>query len=59
MLTAKGMRRLQQAAPTHLRGVRAHFVDQLTERQLADLASALAAIVVDNEAAAGSCDESA
>jgi DNA-binding MarR family transcriptional regulator len=59
VLTAKGMRRLQQAAPTHLRGVRAHFVDQLTERQLADLASALAAIVVDNEAAAGSCDESA
>jgi hypothetical protein len=37
--------------------VRAHFVDQLTERQLANLASALAAVVVDRDAAAGGCDE--
>jgi DNA-binding MarR family transcriptional regulator len=59
VLTEKGLRRLREAAPTHLRGVRAHFVDQLSERQLADLASALAAVVVDAEAAAGGCDESA
>ena len=59
VLTEKGFVRLREAAPTHLRGVRAHFVDQLSERQLADLASALSTVVVDNEAAAGGCDESA
>jgi DNA-binding MarR family transcriptional regulator len=57
VLTEKGLRRLREAAPTHVRGVRAHFVDQLTERQLANLASALAAVVVDPDAAAGGCDE--
>ena len=57
VLTDKGLRLLQEAAPTHLRGVRAHFVDQLSERQLADLASALAAVVVDPDAAAGGCDQ--
>jgi len=56
VLTDKGLRLLQEAAPTHVRGVRAHFIDQLTERQLADLASALAAVVVDPDAAAGGCD---
>ena len=58
VLTDKGLRRLQDAAPTHLRGVRAHFVDQLSQRQLANLASALSAVVVDREAAAEGCDES-
>jgi hypothetical protein len=38
--------------------VRAHFVDQLSQRQLANLASALSAVVVDRGAAAGGCDES-
>jgi DNA-binding MarR family transcriptional regulator len=57
VLTEKGLQRLQEAAPTHVRGVRAHFVDQLTERQLANLASALSAVVVDPDAAAGGCDE--
>jgi len=37
--------------------VRAHFVDQLTEQQLANIASALAAVDVDRVAAAGGCDE--
>jgi len=58
VLTDKGLRRLRDAAPTHLRGVRAHFVDQLSQRQLANLASALSAVVVDREAAAEGCDES-
>ena len=58
VLTDKGLRRLRDAAPTHLRGVRAHFVDQLSQRQLANLASALSAVVVDRDAAAGGCDES-
>lgn len=57
VLTEKGLRRLREAAPTHVRGVRAHFVDQLSERQLANLASALAAVVLDPDAAAGGCDE--
>jgi DNA-binding MarR family transcriptional regulator len=57
VLTEKGLRRLREAAPTHVRGVRAHFIDQLSERQLANLASALAAVVVDPNAAAGGCDE--
>ena len=55
-LTAEGMRRLKEAAPTHVRGVRAHFIDQLSEKEIANLASALASIHVDDEAAAGACD---
>jgi DNA-binding MarR family transcriptional regulator len=57
VLTDDGMRRLEAAAPTHVRGVRAHFVDQLSERQLANLFAALSTVVVDREAAAGGCDE--
>jgi DNA-binding MarR family transcriptional regulator len=57
VLTEKGLSQLNEAAPTHVRGVRSHFVDQLSERQLANLASALSAVVVDGEAAAGGCDE--
>jgi DNA-binding MarR family transcriptional regulator len=57
VLTEKGLLRLNEAAPTHVRGVRLHFVDQLSERQLANLASALSAVVVDGEGAAGGCDE--
>ena len=57
MLTAEGIRRLEEAAPTHVRGVRAHFIDQLSEKEIANLASALSTIEVDAEAAAGSCDE--
>jgi DNA-binding MarR family transcriptional regulator len=57
VLTEKGLLRLREAAPTHVRGVRSHFIDQLTERQLANLASALSAVEIDREAAAGGCDE--
>jgi DNA-binding MarR family transcriptional regulator len=56
VLTAEGMRRLQMAAPTHVAGVRAHFIDRLTERQLAELASALSTVTIDWAAAAGGCD---
>lgn len=56
VVTEEGMRRLEAAAPTHLRGVRSHFIDQLSEGQLANLASALSAIVIDDDAAAGGCD---
>ena len=57
VLTEDGMLRLKAAAPTHVRGVRMHFVDQLSERQLSNLASALSAVEVDPQAAAGGCDE--
>lgn len=57
VLTADGLRRLNEAAPTHVRGVRAHFIDQLSEREIANLATALTAVHVDPEAAAGACDE--
>ena len=56
MLTAAGLKRLEAAAPTHVRGVRAHFIDQLTDKDIATLATALSSIHIDPEAAAGSCD---
>ena len=52
MLTDDGWNRLREAAPTHVRGVRAHFVDRLTERQLANVANALSSVSIDLEAAA-------
>ncbi len=57
VLTDEGMRRLAAAAPTHVRGVRAHFIDQLGEQEIAALATALASVHVDRAAAAGGCDE--
>jgi len=57
VLTAHGMRRLAAAAPTHVRGVRAHFIDQLSEGEIANLASALSSVHVDRDAAAGGCDD--
>jgi len=57
VLTEEGLRVLREAAPTHVRGVRAHFIDQLSARDIANLASALTAVQLDPEAAAGSCDE--
>ncbi len=41
VLTAEGRRRLEEAAPTHVRGVRAHLVDRLSRSQLKGLAEAL------------------
>ncbi|MDZ4827072.1 MAG: MarR family transcriptional regulator [Actinomycetota bacterium] len=41
VLTDEGFAQLRAAAPSHVRGVREHFVDQLSERQLANLAAAL------------------
>jgi DNA-binding MarR family transcriptional regulator len=56
VLTPLGLKALQTAAPTHLRGVREYFVDRLDERQLAQLASALSRIDIDEQRAAGGCD---
>lgn len=49
VLTDAGYEMLRAAAPTHVRGVRAHFVDRLSPRQLANLTAALAHV-------SGSCD---
>jgi DNA-binding MarR family transcriptional regulator len=56
VLTDAGRKVLEGAAPTHLEGVRAHFIDRLSERQLTNLAAALANVVVDPNAAEGGCD---
>jgi DNA-binding MarR family transcriptional regulator len=56
VLTRVGWERLREAAPTHVRGVRAHFIDRLNEKQLANLTSALSRIEIDRAAAAGGCD---
>ncbi len=56
VLTEEGLRRLREAAPTHVRGVRAHFIDQLTERQIGNLATALTSVHVDTTSVAGACD---
>jgi DNA-binding MarR family transcriptional regulator len=56
VLTEEGVRVLEAAAPTHVQGVRTHFVDRLDERQLANLTAALSTIDVDPKAAAGGCD---
>jgi hypothetical protein len=57
MLTADGLNRLREAAPTHVRGVREHFINQLSERQLASVASALSLVRIDERIAAGGCDD--
>jgi len=44
VLCPKGRERLVAAAPTHVRGVRTHFVDRLDAAQLETLAAALAAV---------------
>jgi DNA-binding MarR family transcriptional regulator len=57
VLTPLGLKMLTTAAPTHVRGVREHFVDRLDATRLAELANALSAIDVDEQLAAGGCDE--
>jgi len=56
VLTPRGFETLQAAAPTHLRGVREHFIDRLDPKRLAQLAAALSAIDIDDQKAAGGCD---
>jgi DNA-binding MarR family transcriptional regulator len=56
VLTPLGLKTLRAAAPTHVRGVREHFVDRLDATELAQLGAALASIEVDEQRAAGGCD---
>ena len=57
VLTPLGMKTLTNAAPTHVRGVRAYFVDRLNAEQLEQLAGALSMIDIDDQRAAGGCDD--
>ncbi len=57
VLTPLGLKALTTAAPTHVRGVREHFIDRLDATRLAELARVLSAIDVDEQLAAGGCDE--
>ncbi len=45
VLTDKGLATLRGASATHLRGVRAHFLSQLTSAQLDELAASLGRVV--------------
>ena len=45
-LTDQGLRRLRRAALTHLRGVREHFTERLSERELDELARLLDKLLV-------------
>ncbi len=56
VLSDEGMERVKECAPTHVRGVREHFIDRLSERQLANLTAALSVIEIDDAQAAGGCD---
>src|SRR5258708_4477614 len=53
VLTPLGLKTLETAAPTHVRGVREHFIDRLSPSEITQLASALSAIDIDEEGAAG------
>ena len=58
VLTPAGAEKLRAVAPTHVAGVRAHFIDRLSEQELTNLESALSAVHVDSDLAAGGCDAS-
>jgi DNA-binding MarR family transcriptional regulator len=45
VLTDEGRRRLKQAAPTHVEGVRSHFISQLDGQDLPALTASLNAVV--------------
>lgn len=57
VLSDTGRKVLEKAAPTHVRGVRRHFIDRLNEEELESLALALSKIHIDPSAAAGGCDD--
>jgi DNA-binding MarR family transcriptional regulator len=46
-LTEKGVERLKAIAPVHLRGVSKHFVEPLSDQELATLEGALNKVIVD------------
>jgi DNA-binding MarR family transcriptional regulator len=59
VLTPEGMRRLVAAAPTHVRGVREHFIALLSRDELAHLGAALSVLAPDGGTGAAACAEAA
>lgn len=55
VLTDEGLARLRAAAPIHLRGVREHIVDLLTQDELATIATAFGRIVGPLPGAGSAC----
>ena len=55
-LTDAGRARLRDAAPTHVRGVREHFVDRVAPDELDGLARTLARLVTPDPADDATCD---
>jgi DNA-binding MarR family transcriptional regulator len=53
VITSAGRRRLKEAAPTHLHGVRSHFISQLKNQDLRVFAQSLNAVVESSEKAGG------
>lgn len=49
VITPEGRKRLEEAAPTHVEGVRRHFIDQLRGQDLRALAESLDAVVASAE----------
>lgn len=49
VITPTGRKRLEAAAPTHVEGVRRHFVEQLAGQDLRALADSLEAVVASSE----------
>jgi DNA-binding MarR family transcriptional regulator len=58
VLTEQGWNLLVQAAPTHVEGVRAHLVDQLTPEQFAALGDALSVVAQHLQGMAPDCETS-
>jgi DNA-binding MarR family transcriptional regulator len=57
VITDEGMAQLEAAAPTHVRGVREHFIDRLTPRQLANLGAALTVVAPEGGGSIAACAE--
>ncbi|MCU1430381.1 MAG: transcriptional regulator, MarR family [Actinomycetia bacterium] len=57
VLTDDGYEQIVQAAPTHVRGVREHFINRLTPRQLANLGAALSIVAPDGGRGVAACAE--
>lgn len=57
VLTPQGRALIEAAAPDHVRGVRAHFIDQIPPERLARLAEDLGVVVEHLKSVRGSCTD--
>ena len=59
VMTARGWKALVAAAPTHVAGVRAHLVDQLSDEEFAALGEALAVVAAHLQGTGPDCEADA